>query len=156
MPPIPLGGTLPIDLDKARTQGEEWFDRQVQRTSQQQPGRVDAARADYAAAYNSTSLVPVGAQVGVPLPYGRCWAEARSITHSGGSGSVDVVLIATQNGVRCTVTAPPGQTISGGSVRFWVFDENKNQWSLGPVEETLATGAQSVSTSDQFVTVGAA
>ena len=104
---------------------------------------------------NSTTGAPSSPNDGVPLAYGRCWAEARSITHSGGSGSVGVALVATQNGVRAIVTAPAGQTITAGSVRFWTFDPQQQSWALGGVDETLPTGARSVATTDQFVTVGA-
>lgn len=152
---IPLGGSLEIDMDRARAYGREFEETQLARQSPQQPEPVGVDRSDYAAAYNSTALVPNAPQEGVALPYGRCWAEVRSVTHSGGSGSVGVTLISAQNGVRAIVTAPIGQTITAGSVRFWTWDPIDQIWALGGVEETLPTGARAVSTTDQFVTVGA-
>lgn len=123
--------------------------------SRREPERVKPARSVYTQRTNVTTNTPNGNADGVETPVGRIWAEARSVTTSGSAPSVEVTLIATQNGARATVTAPSGQTISAGSVRFWVFDEDAQRWSLGNVDETLPTGVQSVSTTDLFVTVGA-
>lgn len=112
------------------------------------------ARAVYTAAYNATNGVPTGQREGVPTNYGRVWAEGRSLTNSGGGGAFKVTLISSQNGVRATIEAPDGTTISGGSVRFWLQDPSTLEWALGGVEETIATGVQRVVTTDQFVTVG--
>jgi hypothetical protein len=152
---LALGGSIDFDLERARAIGRDFTETLLSRTPDQQPLPIGVDRADYSAAYNSTALTPRAPLDGVALPYGRCWAEVRSVTHSGGSGSVGVSLVSAQNGVRCIVTAPPGQTITGGSVRFWCFDPVIQSWNLGGVEETLATGAQGVATTDQFVTVGA-
>jgi hypothetical protein len=151
---MPHGGALDFDLDEARSTGRAWYAANLLPSVQRQPVQVDASRLDYQAAYNSTSQAPSGPNDGVPLPYGRAWAEARSVTHSTGSGGVTVTLLSTQTGVRAIVTAPIGATIAGGSVRFWVYDPAANQWALGSVEETLATGTRAAATSDQFVTVG--
>lgn len=149
------GASLPIDRSRAAMVEVEFTESVLARQPSSEPRPVSAARADYSAGYNSTSLTPNGPSAGVEASYGRIWAEARSITHSGGSGSVAVALLSTQNGVRAIVTAPAGQTITGGSVRFWNFDPVTQIWALGGVDETLSTGTQSVATSDQFMTVGA-
>jgi len=152
---IPLGGSSDFELNRARELGSAWAEANLSRIGQSQPTPVEVSRSDYAAAYNSTTLAPANPLDGAELPYGRVWAEARSITHSGGSGSVGVILISSQNGCRAVVVAPQGQTITGGSVRFWSFDPVDQLWILGGVEETLATGTRAVSTTDQFITVGA-
>lgn len=155
MPNLPHGGAIEPDMARAATIRDDFTETLLARAPTQQPLPVGVDRADYAAAYNSTALVPSSPLDGVALPYGRCWAEVRSVTHSGGSGSVGVALVAAQNGVRAIVFTPPGTTLSGGSVRFWTFDPVAQRWALGGVEETLATGVQYVSTTDQFITVGA-
>jgi hypothetical protein len=122
--------------------------------STREPVPVRAARSVYSARTNVTTNAPSGEFDGVPAPVGRVWAEARSVITSGSAAEVELALVSTQNGVRCTVTAPVGQTISSGSLRFWVFDDVAQRWSLGAVEETLPTGVVSVATPDLFVTVG--
>ena len=153
---LSLGGAVEVDQRRADEIGQRFTEDNLNpRVPQGEPRPVQADRADYNAAYNSTSGAPSQPLDGVSSGYGRVWAEARGITHSGGSGSVAVVLISSQNGVRAIVTAPPGQTITGGSVRFWTFDPITQTWAVGAVDESLQTGARSVATSDQFVTVGA-
>ena len=149
---LPLGGALEIDFNEANKVRIS-FQNTLLRQQSDEPRQINPARSDYSAATGSTSLVPSQPGEGVALPYGRAWAEARSVTTSAGS-SVAVALVATQNGVRAIVTANPGATITGGTVRFWVFDPITQTWALGGVEETLPTGVRSVATSDQFVTVG--
>lgn len=152
---LPQGGSSGIDRAEAARLGAEWARATLERTGAAEPVAVEPARADYSAGYNSTTGVPSGPLAGVATAYGRCWAEARSITCGGGTGpSLQVVLLATQNGVRATVIAPVGQTIAGGSVRFWWLDPVTQIWSLGNVDETLPTGTRSASTSDQFSPVG--
>lgn len=123
-------------------------------TQAPQPPWVD--RADYTAKTSSTVNVPLGANDGAALAQSgaRVFAEVRSCTTSGAAGSVAVTLQASQKGVRAFVEAPEGQTISAGSVRFWLFDGALQRWALGGVDESLPTGAQRVVTTDQFVTVG--
>jgi hypothetical protein len=151
---LPLGGSINFSEDTARAKGDAWFDT-VSGRSADQPRQVNVARADYSAPQGSTSQVPTSPTDGVESPYGRVWAEGRSLTSSSGSGSFGMTLISSQNGVRCLVAAPPGQTVTGGSVRFWTFDPLHQTWALGGVDETLPTGAAVVATTDQFNTVGA-
>lgn len=111
-------------------------------------------RAVYSQAIGSTANAPSSPDDGVMTPIGRVFAEARSITVSAGTSPVEVTLTAGKRGVRAAVKCGAGATITGGSVRFWVFDDVVREWALGNVDETLPTGAQRVSTTDQFVTVG--
>lgn len=152
---LPQGGALEPSREQAASFGEKWAEQVLQRSGSEEPRPVTAARADYSAGYNSTTGAPSQPLDGVATSYGRVWAEARSVTHSGGSGSVAVTLISTQNGVRAVVTAPAGQTIAGGSVRFWNLDPVTLLWAVGTIDETLTTGTRSAATSDQFMTVGA-
>lgn len=152
---LPHGGGPEIDREAARAIGEAWLARIADtRNGATEPEPVNATRAQYAAATGATNLTPSGPQAGVPTAWGRVWAEARSVTTSSGS-SVDVVVVAGQNGVRAIIMANEGATVTGGSVRFWTFDPATQVWALGGVEETLPTGARAVATTDQFVTVGA-
>lgn len=152
---LPLGGAAELNLEEATAHGKAWLaSTHEARAQAQQPAPVQAARTVYAAPTGATTLAPSGPEAGVPLPYGRVWAEARSVTASAGP-SVEVALVSAQNGVRCTITANEGATITGGTVRFWTFDPASQRWSLGGVEETLPTGVRSVNTTDQFITVGA-
>lgn len=114
------------------------------------------ARARYAAAYNSTAIAPSSEHDGVELSNGdRAFAEVRSLTASVANVSAVVTLRASQQGARATVAVPGSVTISGGSVRWWVMDAATKEWSLSPVEDTLATGVQRASTPDQVLTLGA-
>lgn len=151
---LPLGGHLDnFDTEEGRAAGRLWLCRTTE--GKAEPIQVAADRIDYTAPYNSTSQVPSGPAAGVATAYGRVWAEGRSLTNSAAAGGFGIALISAQNGVRAIVTAPSGSTITGGSVRFWLWDPVAQVWALGGVEETLATGAQVVATTDQFVTVGA-
>lgn len=124
-----------------------------------QPAPVPVQIAKYSAAYNSITAAPANPLEGVPLPWGRVWAEARSMTNSAGAGSFEVTLLSAQNGCRAIVesfdAAGAASNVTGGSVRFWVWEPQQQVWALGTVEETLATGASRVCTSDQFVLLGA-
>lgn len=126
------------------------------RPAEPQPASVSSSK--YGAAYNSTSATPTNPLEGVALPWGRVWAEARSMTNAAGGGFFEVTLISSQNGVRAIIesfdTTGAASNVAGGSVRFWVWEPLQQVWALGTVEETLATGASRVCTSDQFVTVG--
>lgn len=123
-----------------------------------EPRAASVASSKYSAAYNSSSGAPTDPLEGVELPWGRVWAEARSMTNAAGAGFFEVTLLSSQNGVRATVesfdASGAPSLVAGGSVRFWVWEPLQQVWALGPVEETLATGASRVCTSDQFVTVG--
>jgi hypothetical protein len=133
--------------------GSEYGGPAFERATQDAEGRELPRRVEYSAAYNSTANAPSGPLDGLKTRVGRVFAEARSVTSTVAVASLAVTLIATDNGVRCAVEAT-GTTITAGSVRFWVFDEDTQKWSLGGVDETLPTGAESVTTTDQFVTVG--
>lgn len=154
---IALGGSQLVDPVQAKAIGDAWATTALQQRSvSSEPRQVDVARSDYTAPYNSLAVAPSGINDGVPTAYGRVFAEGRGLTNSALSGSFQVTIIAAQNGVRALVTAPAGTTITGGSVRFWTQDpSNPLRWSLTSVEEVLATGVNSVATSDQFTTVGA-
>ena len=152
---LPLGGTIDFSEDTARAKGDAWCEQLSGRSAQQAPRSDTVARADYSPPQGSTTQVPTSPTDGVESPYGRVWAEGRSLTSSGGTGAMGMTLISSQNGVRCLVAAPSGQTVTGGSVRFWTWDPLHQVWALGGVEETLPTGAAVVATTDQFNTVGA-
>lgn len=126
------------------------------RPAEPQPARVGSSK--YGASYNASTATPSNPLEGVSLPWGRVWAEARAMTNAAGAGYFEVTLLSSQNGVRATVesfdAAGTASNVTGGSVRFWVWEPLQQVWALGPVEETLATGASRVCTSDQFVTVG--
>lgn len=148
------GGPLGVDemdFDAAR--------RQTLRGLQAQPEpepRVWVRDVTYSAAYNSTSNAPSGDLDGLELADGsRIWAEVRSFTASAGAAAPVVTLRASQNGARAYIDAGAGVTVAGGSIRWWVMEPTKRVWHLGGVDETLATGAQRVATTDQLITVGA-
>lgn len=150
-----MGGAAEFSRERADVFAQQFSETQLQRVASSEPIKVSPARAKYAAGYNSTTGAPQQPLDGVDSAYGRVWAEARSVTTSGGSGSMDVVLVATQNGVRAVVVAPLGQTIVGGSVRFWSFDPETQIWAVGTIDEPLTPGTRAAATSDQFMTVGA-
>ena len=151
---VPQGGALDSGADWRMSADSVKVALLSSPTQPPVPPWVD--RADYTAKTSSTVNIPLGANDGAALAQSgaRVFAEVRSCTTSGGAGSVAVTLQASQKGVRCFVEAPEGHTISAGSVRFWLFDAELQRWALGGVDETLATGAQRVVTTDQFVTVG--
>lgn len=144
-----------IDMDRLRAAAEQEFDRRrASRSDNGEPLSPWQQRAVYSQAIGSTTNAPSSPDDGVKTPIGRVFAEARSITVSAGTAPVEVTLTAGKAGVRAAVECAAGATITGGSVRFWVFDDVSRKWALGNVDETLPTGAQRVSTTDQFSPVG--
>lgn len=107
----------------------------------------------YGAAPSSTGNAPVSTEAGVDLADGsRIFAECYNVT---GPTRLKVTLLVSQNGARAYLDGD-GTNITGGSVRWWVFNPLSRAWHLGGVDEALATGASRVASTDQFITVGAA
>lgn len=151
---LPQGAPAELS-DRWRAKMEEESQR-LTALAQPPAERTWEARARYSAAYNSTAIAPSSEQDGVELSNGdRAFAEVRSLTASSANVSSVVTLRASQQGARATVAVPSGVTISAGSVRWWVMDGQTKEWSLSPVEDTLATGVQRASTPDQMLTLGA-
>lgn len=67
------------------------------------------------------------------------------------TAATDGVDVTDANGIRCIVSADLGQTITGGTVVWWVFDATLGRWAESPVQETLPTGRRDVATSDSAV-----
>lgn len=68
--------------------------------------------------------------------------------------ATDGVDITFARGVRCILSADSGQTLTGGSVRVWLFEPGLGRWVLGNTSESVGTGLRDFGTSDYEVAVG--
>lgn len=150
---MPQGATDAVDQAEVNALGERLRrDQQATRLQLVERQAVWSQRETYAAALNSTNNLPTdGSSQGVETNIGRVYAEARSVTCAT-AGALEVTLVSSQRGVRCSVRA--NGNITGGTVRYWLQDPRTLRWGLGAVDVSLPTGAQEVWTPDEFVTVG--
>lgn len=112
-------------------------------------------RRRYGAVIGVTTNTPTRADDGVKTPTGRAFLELRSVTVSAGTPAVDVTLTSSQNGLRAKLALPAGVTITGGTGRWWNWDDVDQDWSPSDVEPDLpVTTSSTVTLGDQRIAVG--
>lgn len=79
-------------------------------------------------------------------------AQAQASTANVPAGAVGV-LLTSQKGLACTISAPAAQTITGGDAVLWRFDSTTGRWCKTGYVESLPTGVRDVALSDKLLTV---
>lgn len=154
-----LNGFIPPDVDRARVREAAALEAARRRTppgaTAEPPPRPWRERCRYGAVIGVATNIPTRIDDGVLTPTGRAYFELRNVTVSSGTPAVSVVLVSSQNGLRAKLILPTGITLTGGTGRWWNFDDVESDWSPSDNEPDLpVTTSNIVTLSDQRIAVG--
>lgn len=105
-------------------------------------------------------VLAAGAALAQTPPAGttRVWQESQALTRSPAApaSATDGMDLNNVYGLRVTVCAPASETLTGGSLRVWLYDYNLGLWTKDTtLDMTVAasTPARCLTFPDQFTTV---
>lgn len=115
-------------------------------------GAISASVDVFVTIASAAELLPEGSAVAGQAPsQTSSYTAAQSSTGNLPSVATDGAALGGRRLCRAVVSAPAGQTVTGGTVVWWLYNETLARWAEGPVQDTLPTGRRDVATPDQFV-----